>query len=505
MRAVPDWTYIPLRPLVNTVVGERRAQVGALRFLSMLVALPGGGKTIGRVFDHPAVPERWNGRFGVAVPVAVARDAIRVMPVQGASVVEVGPIGPDDVDAVRTAAIGRQCRVIARVTDPDTGDAVRDAVDEVIIGEANNRRYLTEPDIADAVAALTDSKTTVLATPAVLTAAGPSWFHRVIEAATSTSPPAPTLRDVGWDLRRWPGWFWGLLVGVGMIVAGIGAAAITLGPVLLWYDRDYLGTDLDGLHRINHHLVHFLQHDRITMAGNMIAIGCLYVGLSWGGMRTGRVWARNAYLLSGLVGFPTLFYFLVIGFVEPLHTAVALVLFPMFVMAMRRGAEPPHWQVLPECPEPVRQRALLGQLLIVAMGAGVIFGGIVISTVGLTYVFVPTDLTFLQTDADTLRAANERLLPFIAHDRAGFGGALIATGVGFLMIGLWGWRQGERWVWWALAGAALAGSVGALVVHFVIHYTAFVHLAPVYFGTAVIAIGLALSREYLLAKPESLS
>ncbi|MFE3196036.1 hypothetical protein ACFXHA_44045 [Nocardia sp. NPDC059240] len=496
---MPDWTYQPLRPLANAVLGERRAQVGALRFLSSLIGLPGGGAAIRRVFDHAEPPGEWVGRFGAVVPVSVVRDGIRVLAVQGATVVEVGPVAADQVELVRAAARGRECRVVARAVDAAVAAELADAVDEVIVGEAVDRVYLTEPDIAKALAALEDPRVTVLAAPAVLIESGPNWFNRVIEAATPTSPPAPTLREVPWDPRGWPAWFWGLLVGIGMIVAGLGAGVITLGPVLLWYDRDYLGTDVQGLHEINHHLVHFLQHDRITMAGNMIAIGCLYVGLSWGGIRVGRAWARTAYLLSGLVGFPTLFYFLGIGFVEPLHVAVAVVLFPMFVLAVRERPGPPRWSAPRwDCPEPVRRRALIGQLLIVGTGAGVIVGGIVISTVGLTGVFVPTDLTFLGTDADSLRAANSHLLPFIAHDRAGFGGALIATGVAIMLLGLWGWRQGEAWVWWTLAGAAFAGSAAALTVHLAIHYTAFIHLLPVYFGTALLATALALSRSYLL-------
>lgn len=524
---MPDWTYHPLRPAANALLGERRAQRFALRFLSTLIAIPGGGNAIKRVFDHPEPPAEWQGRLGAAVPVSVARDAIRVLPVQGARVIEVGPVGLGDVQEVRAAASGRRCRVIVRALDPATAAALDGSVDAVSVcasrvethsgspgsqpGDCGDpdgsgaplpaRRYLSDPDITEALAALRDSDALVLVRPSVLVEAGPGWFQRVIEAAQPTQPPPETLRDVPVDPRRWPGWFWGLLVGVGMIVAGVGAAAITLGPVLLWYDRDYLGTDVDGLHAINHHLVHFLQHDRITMAGNMIAIGCLYAGLSWGGIRMGRVWARNALLVSGLIGFPTLFYFLVIGFVEPLHVTAAVVLFPMWVLAVARRPGPPRWTTPPPCPEPIRRRALVGQLLIVAMGIGVMIGGVVISCVGLTYVFVPTDLAFLRTDADTLRAANDHLLPFIAHDRAGFGGALISTGAAILLLALWGWRQGESWVWWTLLAAAFAGSASALIIHFFIHYTAFLHLLPVYFGTVVILLGLGLARSYLLEGP----
>ncbi|KAF0844774.1 hypothetical protein [Nocardia caishijiensis] len=496
---MPDWTYHPLRPVANALVGERRAQRCALGLLGTLSALPGGAATIRRVFDHPRPPEDWAGRLGATVPVAAARQAIRALPPQGAGFVEVGPVDATTVTAVRDAARGRRCRVVARVSDDGVAADLADAVDDVLVGEtAGGRIYLTDPDITAAVRALAIPGTTVVATTAVLVAAGPGWFQRVIEAAAPAVSRAPTLRDVPLDPRRWPGWFWSLLVGIGMVVAGLGAAAITLGPVLLWYDRDYLGTDVDGLHRINHHLVHFLQHDRITMAGNMIAIGSLYIGLAWGGIRRGWAWARTALMLSGLVGFPTLFYFLFIGFVEPLHVAVTVVLFPMFLLGVRHTPGPPCRRSSPPCEERVRRRALIGQLLVVGTGLGVVIGGIVISTIGLTVVFVPTDLAFLHADADTLRAANAHLLPFIAHDRAGFGGALVATGVGILLIGMWGWRQGEAWVWWSLLGAATAGSVSALAVHFLIHYTAFIHLLPVYVGTALLIVALSLSRAFLV-------
>jgi hypothetical protein len=288
-----------------------------------------------------------------------------------------------------------------------------------------------------------------------------------------------------------------VLVGIGMICAGIGAAAITLWPVLLWYDRDFLGMGVDRLHAINHQLVHFLQHDRITMAGTMVAIGVLYVGLAAGGIRRGWPWAREAYLVSGWVGFPTLFYFLGFGFVEPLHTAVAVVLFPMFLLATRRRVIRPQWTVRPEGPERVRRRALVGQLLLVLTGVGLFAGGVVVSTVGLIGVFVPSDLDFLGTGPDALRAANPRLLSFIAHDRAGFGGALMSAATAITLLSAWGWRRGESWVWWSLALAATAGFLPAVAVHATIGYTDVGHLAPVYAGIGLTVTALILARPYL--------
>lgn len=93
--------------------------------------------------------------------------------------------------------------MIALVDDPEVGAELEPHVDQVIVGEPADRHYLTEPDIAAAVTALADSTATVLATPAVLIAAGPSWFNRVIEAAQPTAPP-PTLRDVPLDPAAGP-------------------------------------------------------------------------------------------------------------------------------------------------------------------------------------------------------------------------------------------------------------------------------------------------------------
>lgn len=470
----------------------------ALKFLAATVRSAGGRRWVPWVFDHPPVPPQLNGRFGASVPVSVARDAIAVLPVQGASIIEVGPVRVDDVDALRRATAGRSCPVVAFVDTPEVSQAVAPYVDKVTVGAASDAIRLTDPAIDVAVAALADPSRAVLATPAVLVAAGPNWFNRVIEAATPTSA-APGLRDVPHDPRRWPAWFWGVLVGVGMVVAGLGAAAISLGPVLLWYDRDYLGASVDDLHTLNHHLVGFLQHDRLTMAGNMIGIGSLYIGLAGGGIREGWVWARNALLISGAFTFLTLFYFLATGFVEPLHTLVVIALFPMFVFAVWRKPSTPRWRMLPAGPESERRRALWGQLLMIGVGAGLLVAGAIISVVGLTSVFVPTDLGFLGAGSDTLRSAPSQLLPFIAHDRGGFGGALMGAGLAVLLISLWGWRRGERWVWWSLLIGCAAGTAPALAVHFAIGYTSFEHLLPVYILVAVTALAMTLSHPYLTA------
>lgn len=505
---MPDWTYHPLRGAAAAVVGTRRSQRTALRLLAAIGSRPAGARLIARGFGHRHPPERLAGeiagvpvavRLGISVPPSLARESVRAMAPIGAGVVEVSPVSAADVATVREAAAGRSIPLVVRTTDPETEAALAAHVDGFTGDDDPHVVRVTEPSVTATAAALDDPKAVVLARPRVLVEAGPGWFARVTEAATPTAP-APGLRDVGRDPRRWPAWVWALLVGLGMIGAGLGAAAITLGPVLLWYDRDYLGMTLHELHAANHHLVHFLQHDRITMAGTMVSIGALYTGLALGGIRRGRPWARQAYLVSGAIGFPTLFYFLVTGFVEPLHTATTLVLFPMFVAGVRRAPHTPRWRRMPEGPEPERRRALAGQLLLIVTGTGLFVGGAVISVVGLTGVFVPSDLVFLGADTEALRAVNPRLVPFVAHDRAGFGGALMAAAVAITLLSAWGWGRGEAWVFWSLATAAVFGFLPAVVVHGAIHYTDFLHLAPVYVGILATATGLLLARPYLCAR-----
>lgn len=497
---VPDWTYQPLRRPAAALLGEHRSQLWALRLLAALIRYAGGRWWIPLVFDHPRVPAQWSGRFGASVPPQIAREAIVVLPVQGAAVVEIKPVCIGDVALVRRAGARRRCRVTAVADNAVTCEAITGGVDACSIGDPDGAIVrLSDPDLAPAVSALADLSTTVLVRPAVLVQAGPGWFNRVIEAATPTSALPPLRDSIPADPRHWPNWLWAAVTALGLIVAGLGAGAIALGPVILGYDRDYLGETVSDLQHLNSHLVGFLQHDRITMAANMIGIGFLYLALAQA-MRQGYRWARRVLLISGGVTFGSYFYFLGTGgFVEPLHTLVVIVLFPPLVIAVCRRPDGPHWPPVVEGSEAQRRRALWGQLLMIGVGAGLAVAGVVISVVGFTSVFVPTDLDFMGTCAHHLQAADAHLLPFIAHDRAGFGGALIGAGLAVLLIAMWGWRRGQRWVWWSLLLGCACATVPVLVVHFAIGYTHFEHLLPVYLLIAAVIAALALSKSYLTA------
>jgi len=93
-----------------------------------------------------------------------------------------------------------------------------------------------------------------------------------------------------------------------------------------------------------------------------------------------------------------------------------------------------------------------------------------------------------------IRSGHSRLVPLIAHDRAGFGGALVSFGVA--MCACARYARGSTALWQALAIAGAAGFSTAIGVHPAIGYLSGTHLGPAVLGGAVFVAGLVLaSRE----------
>ena len=102
-----------------------------------------------------------------------------------------------------------------------------------------------------------------------------------------------------------------------------------------------------------------------------------------------------------------------------------------------------------------------------------------------------------QPTADKLRSINPRLIPLIAHDRAGFGGGLCSAGLALLGV-IW-CAAPSRSLWQLLAVVGLVAFSCAIVVHFVIGYTDWFHLAPAVSGAALYTVGLMLSYRRMVA------
>jgi hypothetical protein len=92
---------------------------------------------------------------------------------------------------------------------------------------------------------------------------------------------------------------------------------------------------------------------------------------------------------------------------------------------------------------------------LVVTAFGMIGAGLTIQFPGMTSVFVPTDLAFMEIDRQQLNAINPRLIPLIAHDRAGFGGAVTTAGM-LTLASVW-YGNPSRSLWQALAIGGVFG------------------------------------------------
>ena len=141
-----------------------------------------------------------------------------------------------------------------------------------------------------------------------------------------------------------------------------------------------------------------------------------------------------------------------------------------------------------------------GRWGLVATGAGMTLAGNTILLLGSTRVFVDSDLAFIGLDRGAIEAFNPRLIPLIAHDRAGFGGGLIATGFLVLMCAWYG--TPSRAYWQAITLAGLAGFGCAIAVHYVEGYVDVLHLAPAWAGAILFGASLLLAITGDRTQPE---
>jgi dihydroorotate dehydrogenase len=301
----------------------------------------------------------------------------------------------------------------------------------------------------------------------------------------------------------WQNWGWMSLLGMGMIIGGVLAWLIASTTVLLPYDETFLGRTRSEILHFNQHLLHFMSHDRITLAGTMISIGIFYHQLARHGLRWGLHWARTAVISSCVVGFSSFFLYLGYGYFDPLHALVAVILLPMLLLTLRGLKDFPPRKPPGMQNDRVWLRAQWGQCCFVILGFALGMGGLAISFVGITHVFVGTDLDFLGINAEQLSAWNDAIIPLIAHDRAGFGGALLSLAVAIAATALWGINKGEDWVWWMFLWGGLPGFAAGLMVHFHIGYTDFVHLLPVYIAVMLYVGGLYLTYPYLVGEGDT--
>jgi dihydroorotate dehydrogenase len=356
---------------------------------------------------------------------------------------------------------------------------------------------------------LLDAGANVVLIDSGLVFGGPGLAKRINETllATRECSPATIAAEQCVDCEPFTRqtWFWAALVAVAMLIGGGLALTIATTRVVLPYDEAFVGMSRDELCGVNDRLLPFLTHDRVTLAGTMLADGILYFGLAIWGIRCGWHWARVTFLVSSIVGFFSFFLFLGFGYFDPFHAFVTAIVFQFVLLAAHSPSMSSPRHLSPDWSNDRAWRAAQwGQLLYVVHGAAVIVAGLVISSFGVSSVFVQTDLDFMQTTVETLAGANPRLIPLIAHDRASFGGMLISCGVATLLTSLWGFRRGAAWVWWSLTLAGSVAYIATIIVHLVVGYTSFTHLVPAYGGLTAIILSGVLAAPYLL-RPATLA
>jgi hypothetical protein len=261
-----------------------------------------------------------------------------------------------------------------------------------------------------------------------------------------------------------------IFLALGLVVAGLVVIVLGVTGHFLPHDEAYLGMtarELCELHECR--IVHFMIHDRVSFGG--------YCWLA----QQRAAWAWWTLLVSGIAGFLSFFTYLGYGYLDTWHGLAWLGLLPLFIggMSLSRPRE---------CR--LRAPAPRGRLLLLATAVGLVGGGLTIMVVGMTCVFVPQDLAYMDLNVEDLEALNPRLVPLIAHDRAGFGGAVCCCGITLLLC-LW-FGQPPRWL---LALVGIVGFGTAIGIHPAIGYTDVVHLGPAVLGAVSYLAGACLFQH----------
>ncbi|HEV3384839.1 MAG TPA: hypothetical protein VG097_08480 [Gemmata sp.] len=279
-----------------------------------------------------------------------------------------------------------------------------------------------------------------------------------------------------------------------LIFAGVFALFIAVRGEFLPHDVAFLemtAPELCAVHGCR--IVHFMVHDRVSFGGALIAVGIVYLWLIAGPMSRGERWSWEILTASSCVGFASFLTYLGYGYLDTWHGAATTILAPLYLAGLiitrkriARIAFEAQWISRPNWLTTPRDRQCLARSLLLFVALGMVGGGLTIATVGMTCVFVPQDLTFLNVQRTELEVLNPRLVPLIAHDRAGFGGAVCCCGV--VLAGVV-WRATlDRAARQAIAIAGAFGFGTAILVHPAIGYNDLWHLTPAIAGAIIFGL-----------------
>lgn len=278
------------------------------------------------------------------------------------------------------------------------------------------------------------------------------------------------------------------------------------------HDTAFLQMLPEDLCKINEcRIVHFMFHDRVSFGGSLIAIAVVYLWLAAFPLKAGEPWAWWILLVSGVSGFGSFLTYLGYGYLDNWHAVATVALLPclfgglwlsrrcVFANAASIGVDT-SWRTLFHGRAEMRWRSCAGagRVCLLLAAVGMIGAGFTIQGIGVTEVFVPTDLTYMGMTRTQLDAINPRLIPLIAHDRAGFGGGVATAGL--LLFGCVWCASPSRSMWQGMLIGGLAGWGAGIGIHPIIGYNDAGHLAPAVVGGGLYFVGLALTYSSMMAR-----
>jgi len=299
-----------------------------------------------------------------------------------------------------------------------------------------------------------------------------------------------------------------MFTGLSLVLSGGFALFLAATGHFLPHDTQFLGMTSEQLCAVRDcRILRFMIHDRVAFGGALIAIGSLYIWLAEFPLRRAEAWAWWLFVLSGLLGFGSFLAYLGYGYLDTWHGMATLLLLPCFVVGLVRSAtllsKPMRIHALFKSSLPLVWSSPfgMGRVCLLMTAVGMIAGGLTILGVGMTRVFVPQDLDFMGLLPADLDGINPRLVPLIAHDRAGFGGALLTTGI-IVFFSVW-CATPSKSLWQVLCVAGTVGFATAIGIHPVVGYNDMVHLAPALLGAALFLIGIVLCYKPMVSRPPS--
>jgi hypothetical protein len=299
-----------------------------------------------------------------------------------------------------------------------------------------------------------------------------------------------------------------LLTGICLVLAGGFALFLSATRQFLPHDVQFLSMTAEGLCGVqNCRLVYFMFHDRVSFGGALIAVGSLYVWLAEFPLRQGEAWAWWLFVVSGVAGFGSFLAYLGYGYLDSWHGIATLLLIPFFIggliksFALLKPVAGFSSLIKPGATLAWSSRFGIGRALLLATAAGMIAGGFTVMIVGMTSVFVSTDLKFIGLNEVEIKSISPFLIPLIAHDRAGFGGAICTTGIVVLFC-VWCAKPSKS-LWQVLSFAGTVGFTAAIGVHPLVGYVDFGHLAPALLGAASFILGMVMCYRPMVRAGES--